>query len=272
GGRTDRDLRLGLRWTHRGPSRDRPASARAGPLPRRHRPPALRSQADRRGEGVRPGLPGPPGRTGRQGPGDRLQLGERRRASRCAREVPGPGRGGDPPRDPQGRSRQPDWADRRDLHPGDRGVDGLRRCVRSRAAPGAAHPGVSPFRGVRGSRGHRWRGAAGRRARVPGPADRRRRRHPDPRLHPLPPADRRRVAGDGGPGHLGQQRRGDREGRLQAARAPRHPARRLPGTAGAPLPHHRSAGRVRAARAPVPRAGAAVGPPVRAADGVGAGV
>ena len=44
----------------------------------------------------------------------------------------------------------------------------------------------------------------GRRPRLPRPAGRGRGRHPDPRLHPLPAADRRHLLRDGRPGHPGQ--------------------------------------------------------------------
>ena len=45
---------------------------------------------------------------------------------------------------------------------------------------------------------------AGRRPRVPRPADRGRHRHPDPRLHPLPAAHRRHLLRDGRRGHPGR--------------------------------------------------------------------
>ena len=54
------------------------------------------------------------------------------------------------------------------------------------------------------------------------PVRRGRRRHPDPRLHPLPAADRRHLLRHGRRGHPGLQRRGDRQGRLP------HPGRRGP--------------------------------------------
>ena len=50
------------------------------------------------------------------------------------------------------------------------------------------------------------------------PLTARRRRHPDPRLHPLPAAHRRHLLRDGRRRHPGQQRRGVRQGRLQDAR------------------------------------------------------
>ncbi len=67
-----------------------------------------------------------------------------------------------------------------------------------------------------------------RRPRVPRPAHLGRHRHPDPRLHPLPAADRRRVLRDGRPGDAGVERRGDRQGRLPAARPARPRARPVP--------------------------------------------
>ena len=62
GGRTHRDLRLRLRRPDGRPGRARPAAARAGALPRRHRAPAVRAEADRRGPRVRARVPGPPRR------------------------------------------------------------------------------------------------------------------------------------------------------------------------------------------------------------------
>ena len=53
-----------------------------------------------------------------------------------------------------------------------------------------------------------------------------RRRHPHPRLHPLPAADRRDLLRDGRRRHAGVQRRGVRQGRLQAAGAHRPDAAR----------------------------------------------
>ena len=134
---------------------------------------------------------------------------------RDARErYPVPGRRGDPPRDPAGGRRHPHRPDRRDLHPGDRRLDGLRRRVHRRPARHAAHPGLPAVRRVRGGRGHQRPRADARRPRVPRPADRRRRRHPGARLHPLPAADRRAVLRDGRRRHAGVERGGDRQGRL----------------------------------------------------------
>ena len=140
----------------------------------------------------------------------------------------------------------PHRPDRRDLHPRDRRVDGLRRRVHRRPARRAAHPGLPAVRRVRRGRRHRRPGAAGGRPRVPRPADLGRHRHPDPRLHPLPAADRRRVLRDGRPGDPGVQRRGVRQGRLPAARPARPRARRGAAAARAPVPHHRPARGVRA--------------------------
>ena len=75
------------------------------------------------------------------------------------------------------------------------------------------------------------------------PLTSRRHRHPDPRLHALPAADRRRVLRDGRPGDAGVERRGDRQGRLPAARPARPRARPGAARARAPVPHHRPARR-----------------------------
>ena len=117
--RPDRDLRLRVRRPHRGQVGHRPAPARVGALPGRHRAPALRPQADRRGPRVRPRVPRPPQRAGRQGAGDRLQLRERGDAARRPRALRRPGGRGDPPGHPPRGRREPDRPDRRHLHAGD---------------------------------------------------------------------------------------------------------------------------------------------------------
>ena len=83
----------------------------------------------------------------------------------------------------------------------------------------------------------------------------RRRRHPDPRLHALPAADRRDLLRHGRAASRWCQRRGDREGRLPRARRAR------PGRArtALPAPEHRFLATgdprgVRRARPPLPRA------------------
>ena len=101
----------------------------------------------------------------------------------------------------------------------------LRRRLRRGAARRAGHPGLPPVRRLRRARRHRRARADAGRARVPRPARRRRRRHPDPRVHPLPAAHGRDLPGDGRRRHARLQRRGVREGRLQAARAHRRHAR-----------------------------------------------
>ena len=63
---------------------------------------------------------------------------------------------------------------------------------------------------------HQRRRAARRGPRLPRPAGRGRRRHPDPRLHPLPAAHRRHLLRDGRPGHPGELGGGVRQGRLPA--------------------------------------------------------
>ena len=160
--RPDRDLRLRVRRPHRGSLGHRPAAARVGALPRRHRPAALRPQADRRGARVRARVPRPPLRPGRQGARHRLQLRERGHAPRRAGAVRRPGGGGHLPGHPPCGRRQPDRPDRRDLHPGDRGVDGLRGRVRGRAAHRADDPGLPAVRRLRRGRRDRRRRAASR--------------------------------------------------------------------------------------------------------------
>ena len=144
GGRSDRDLRLRLRWTHRGPRRHRPAPARVGALPRRHRPPAVRPQADRRGARVRPRVPRPPRRPGRQA----LVIACNSASAAVLRDAreryPVPGGRGDLPGHPSRGRRQPDRPDRRHLHPRHRGVDGLRRRLRRRPARRPAPPRPAP--------------------------------------------------------------------------------------------------------------------------------
>ena len=71
------------------------------------------------------------------------------------------------------------------------------------------------------------------------PVARGRRRHPDPRLHALPAADRRRLLRHGRRRHAGVQRRGDRQGRLPHPASPRASSGRRAARAGAPVPHHR---------------------------------
>ena len=92
----------------------------------------------------------------------------------------------------------------------------------------ADDPGLPAVRRVRRAGRHRRTRAAGRGPRVPRPAGRGRRRHPDPRLHPLPAAHRRDLDGDGRRGHPGQQRGGVRQGRLPDAGPARHRARARP--------------------------------------------
>ncbi|CAA9400818.1 MAG: Glutamate racemase, partial [uncultured Nocardioides sp.] len=259
--RAGRHLRLRFRRTDRRPVGHRPAAARVDPLPRGHRPAALRRQADRRGARVRPGVPRPPLRGGRQGVGHRLQLGQRRDAARRARALRRPRRRGDPAGDPSSGRRVPHRADRRDLHPRHGRVDGLRRRVRRRSARRAPHPCLPALRRLRRAGGDRRQRAHRRRGRVPPPAPRRRRGHPRPRLHPLPAADRRDLPGDGRRRHTGQLGRGVRQGRLQDAGAQRPDARgrhcRLL------VRHHGQPGRVRDHRSTLPRRRAARGLPVR---------
>ena len=73
-------------------------------------------------------------------------------------------------------------------------VPGLRGRLRRGAAGLADHPGLPPLRRPRRAGRDQRPGAAGRRPRVPRPADRGRHRHPDPRLHALPAAHRRHLA------------------------------------------------------------------------------
>ena len=162
-------------------------------------------------------------RAGREGAGHRVQLRQRRDAARCARALRRPRRRGDPPRGPARRAAA--TRNRRI------GVICTRATASSlayddafAAAPhlDAAHPGLPALRGVRRAGRHRRRRAAGRRPRLPRPAGRGRGRHPDPRLHPLPAADRRHLLRDGRRGHPGQLGGGVRQGRLQDARRHRH--------------------------------------------------
>ena len=97
---THRHLRLRLRRAHRRALGHRPAAARVGALRRRHRAPALRSQADRRGPRVRPRVPRPPGLPRREGPRHRLQLRQRGHAARRPGAVRRPGGRGDLPGHP----------------------------------------------------------------------------------------------------------------------------------------------------------------------------
>ena len=101
---------------------------------------------------------------------------------------------------------------------GDQDQPGLRGRVRRRAALTVTTQACPRFvefveRGVTGGAG-----AAAGRARVPRPGGRGRRRHPDPRLHALPAADRRDLLRHGRRRDPGVQRRGDRQGRLPDAR------------------------------------------------------
>ena len=157
--RPDRHLRLRLRRPDGRPVRHRPAPARVGALRRRHRAPALRPQADRRGPRVRPRVPRPPRRTGREGAGHRLQLGQRRDAARRPRALRRARGRGDLPGHPPRRRGHPYRPDRRHLHPVDRGVDGLRRRVRRRAARHPEHAGLPAVRRLRRGRRDRRRRA-----------------------------------------------------------------------------------------------------------------
>ena len=86
--------------------------------------------------------------------------------------------------------------------------------------------GLPALRRVRGG-GRDVRARPARRgARVPRPAGGAADRHPDPRLHPLPAADRRHLLRARRRRHAGLQRGGDRQGRLPGARRPRPGPRR----------------------------------------------
>ena len=175
---------------------------------------------DRRDPRVRAGVPRPPRRPRRQGPRHRLQHRQRGRAARRPRALRRARRRGDPAgRAARGR-RHPQRPGRRHLHPAARtsraptttpsppprtsqvtspAVPAVRRVRRGAASPaapellGVAHEYLDPVR----QRG---------------------RRHPDPRLHALPAADRRHLLRHGRRRHAGLQRRGDRQGRLPGAR------------------------------------------------------
>ncbi len=182
---SDRHLRLRLRWAHRGPVGDRPAAARVG-ASTSATPPAsptgpsaiaevreyaiecLDHLVDR---GVKALVIA-------------CNSASRRRAARRPGAVRRPRGRGDPAGDPARGRRHPERSDRRDLHPRDGRVDGLRGRVRRRAARRPAHPGLSAVRRLRRGRRHRGRGAARRRPRLPRPADRGRRRHAGPRAAP----------------------------------------------------------------------------------------
>ena len=229
--------------------------ARVGDLPRRHRASALRAQADRRGPRVRPRVPRPPGRPGRQAARHRLQLRQRRGAARRPRALPGAGRRGDLPRRPVARSRPAAPAGSASSAPAPprsrwptttRSPPPRTSTSRTRACPrfvefveagvtsgpeliGVAHDYLDPLidEGI------------------------------DTLIlgcthYPLLTAVISYVMGDAG--HAGQQRRGDREGRLPHPGAPGPGARPAPRSAGAPLPHHRRPGGVPADRASLPRA------------------
>ena len=96
------------------------------------------------------------------------------------------------------------------------GVDGVRRRVRRCAAGAAAPPGrvrVSWSSSSVGSRADRR--CSRSRMSYLDPLLEPRRRHADPRLHPLPAADRRDRLRPRRLGDAGVERRGDREGRLR---------------------------------------------------------
>ena len=166
---------------------------------------------------VRPGVPRPPRRPGRQGAGHRLQLRQRRGPPRRPGALSRAGGRGDPARRPARRGRDPIRPGRGDLHRGDRDVPGLRRRVRRRAPDRAAHCRLPAVRRVRRGRDHRRPRAAGLRGGLPAAARQRRHRHPDPRLHALSVAHRRDLLRPRRRRQPGLQRRGVRQGAVRSA-------------------------------------------------------
>ena len=172
GGRSYRHLRLRVRGPHRRPRSARPAAARAGALLRRHRAPALRTAADRRGPGVRSRVPRPPGRAGCEDAGHRLQQRQRRGPARRPRALRGPGGRGDQARRTPGGGRDPQRPRRGHLDRRHQDQPGLRGRSRGRPAHRGHDPGLPAVRRVRRAGRDGWPGAARRRPRVPRPGRR----------------------------------------------------------------------------------------------------
>ena len=146
----DRHVRLRGRRPDRRPGRPRPAAARGAALRRRHRPRALRPEADRRRPPLRPRGDGRAGRHRGQGARHRLQQRQRRLPARCPRALRRAGdRGRAAGRAPGGRGR-PATQGRRHRHGGHgdqrrlRGrVRGRARASRSTAPPARSSPSSS---------------------------------------------------------------------------------------------------------------------------------
>ena len=100
---------------------------------------------------------------------------------------------------------------------------------------------------------HLGPGADRRRERVPRADEAGRRRHPRPRLHPLPAAHGRHLLRHGGGRHPGVERRGDGEGRLPHPGRQRPAASPGPARARAPVPGHRRSRRLPAPGPALPR-------------------